>query len=205
MTQNIALVTGASRGLGSAMAEQLAARGWHVVAVARTVGGLEELDDRVKALGLPGAGGLTLAPMDITNDDAMRPNTDSESWFILINAPRQGEGRGCYDWTVPGRREAYADHVLSVLAQRGVDLRERMLWREIRTPADLAHDTRAPGGSIYGSSSNGARAAFLRPTNASPIPGLYLAGGSAHPGGGLPLVGMSSDIVSTLIGPAESR
>ncbi len=72
MTQKIALVTGASRGLGAALAEQLAARGWHVVAVARTVGGLEDLDDRVKALGLPGAGGVTLAPMDITNDDAMR-------------------------------------------------------------------------------------------------------------------------------------
>jgi len=72
MTQKIALVTGASRGLGAALAEQLALRGWHVVAVARTVGGLEELDDRVKAAGLPGAGGLTLAPMDITNDDAMR-------------------------------------------------------------------------------------------------------------------------------------
>lgn len=67
-----ALITGASRGLGAALAEQLALRGWHVVAVARTVGGLEELDDRVKAHGLPGAGGLTLAPMDITNDDAMR-------------------------------------------------------------------------------------------------------------------------------------
>lgn len=72
MTQKIALVTGASRGLGAALAEQLAARGWHVVALARTVGGLEELDDRVKALGLPGTGGLTLAPMDVTNDDAMR-------------------------------------------------------------------------------------------------------------------------------------
>ena len=72
MTQKIALVTGASRGLGAAMAEQLALRGWHVVAVARTVGGLEELDDRVKSAGLPGTGGLTLAPMDITNDDAMR-------------------------------------------------------------------------------------------------------------------------------------
>jgi NAD(P)-dependent dehydrogenase (short-subunit alcohol dehydrogenase family) len=72
MTQKTALVTGASRGLGAAIAEQLAMRGWHVVAVARTVGGLEELDDRVKRAGLPGAGGLTLAPMDVTNDDAMR-------------------------------------------------------------------------------------------------------------------------------------
>lgn len=72
MTTRIALVTGASRGLGAGLAEQLAFRGWHVVAVARTVGGLEDLDDRVKAAGLPGAGGLTLAPMDITNEDAMR-------------------------------------------------------------------------------------------------------------------------------------
>jgi NAD(P)-dependent dehydrogenase (short-subunit alcohol dehydrogenase family) len=72
MTDRIARVTGASRGLGSALAEQLALRGWHVVAVARTVGGLEELDDRVKRAGLPGAGGMTLAPMDVTNDDAMR-------------------------------------------------------------------------------------------------------------------------------------
>lgn len=72
MTQKIALVTGASRGLGAAIAEQLALRGWQVVAVARTVGGLEDLDDRVKRAGLPGAGSLTLAPMDVTNDDAMR-------------------------------------------------------------------------------------------------------------------------------------
>ncbi|MBN8631958.1 MAG: SDR family oxidoreductase [Rhodobacterales bacterium] len=68
----VALVTGASRGLGAGIAEQLALRGWQVVAVARTVGGLEDLDDRVKRAGLPGAGALTLAPMDVTNDDAMR-------------------------------------------------------------------------------------------------------------------------------------
>ncbi|NJM84471.1 MAG: SDR family oxidoreductase [Tabrizicola sp.] len=72
MTQRLALITGASRGLGAALAEQLALRGWDVVAVARTSGGLEDLDDRVKAAGLPGAGALTLAPMDITNEEAMR-------------------------------------------------------------------------------------------------------------------------------------
>ncbi|TGD66187.1 SDR family oxidoreductase [Tabrizicola sp. WMC-M-20] len=72
MTEKLALITGASRGLGAALAEQLALRGWHVVAVARTVGGLEDLDDRVKQARLPGAGSLTLAPMDVTNEDAMR-------------------------------------------------------------------------------------------------------------------------------------
>ena len=71
-TQPKALVTGASRGLGAAIAEHLALQGWHVIAVARTAGGLEELDDRVKSAKLPGAGSLTLAPMDITSDDAMR-------------------------------------------------------------------------------------------------------------------------------------
>ncbi|MCR9126544.1 MAG: SDR family oxidoreductase [Rhodobacteraceae bacterium] len=62
----IALITGASRGLGAALAETLAAT-HHVVAVARTVGALEELDDRIKAAG----GQATLAPMDITDAAAM--------------------------------------------------------------------------------------------------------------------------------------
>ncbi len=62
------LITGASRGLGAAMAEAMAADGWHVIALARTLGALEELDDRIKAKG----GSATLAAMDISKDDAMR-------------------------------------------------------------------------------------------------------------------------------------
>lgn len=62
----IALITGASRGLGAALAEALAPT-HHIIAVARTAGALEELDDRIKAKG----GSATLAPMDITNTDAM--------------------------------------------------------------------------------------------------------------------------------------
>lgn len=62
----VALITGASRGLGAALAEALAAT-HHIVALARTTGALEELDDRIQAAG----GQATLAPMDITNRDAM--------------------------------------------------------------------------------------------------------------------------------------
>lgn len=64
--EKIALVTGASRGLGAALAEELAPR-FHVIAVAKTVGALEELDDRIKAKG----GSATLAPMDVTIPEAM--------------------------------------------------------------------------------------------------------------------------------------
>lgn len=67
-TQKLALVTGASRGLGAALAEGLAAQGYHVLAVARTVGGLEELDDRIRKAG----GSATLAPMDVTEAPAMQ-------------------------------------------------------------------------------------------------------------------------------------
>lgn len=141
----------------------------------------------------------------VPDDPLMRPDADHESWFILVNAPRHGDGSGrTVDWSAPGVAAAYADHVLAVLASRGVDLSGRILWREVRTPADYEREVRAPGGSIYGTSSNGSRAAFQRPANASPIAGLYLVGGSAHPGGGLPLVGMSAEIVATLIGRAPS-
>jgi phytoene desaturase len=141
------------------------------------------------------------------DDPLMRPH-GHEAWFVLVNAPRQrdpdGPERqpGTVDWTTPGEADGYADRVLEVMAARGYDVRDRLLWRVVRTPADLARETGAPGGAIYGTSSNGRRAAFLRPANASPVPGLFLVGGSSHPGGGLPLVGLSATIVAELVGKA---
>jgi phytoene dehydrogenase-like protein len=135
------------------------------------------------------------------DDPATRPDAASESWFVLVNAPRHDPVAGV-DWTAPGLADSYADQVLATLARRGLDVRDRVRWRVVRTPADLARETGSVGGSIYGTSSNGARAAFLRPGNASPLPGLFLVGGSAHPGGGLPLVTLSAQIVAGLVGPA---
>ncbi len=64
--KKVALVSGATRGLGAALALELA-RDHHVIALGRTVGGLEELDDRIREIG----GSATLAPMDITIEEAM--------------------------------------------------------------------------------------------------------------------------------------
>jgi NAD(P)-dependent dehydrogenase (short-subunit alcohol dehydrogenase family) len=67
LTGRFALVTGASRGIGAATALALARTGAHVVAVARTVGGLEELDDAIRAAG----GTATLVPLDLTDTDGI--------------------------------------------------------------------------------------------------------------------------------------
>jgi NAD(P)-dependent dehydrogenase (short-subunit alcohol dehydrogenase family) len=63
LANRIALVTGASRGIGAATALALAKAGAHVVAVARTTGALEELDDQIRAAG----GSATLVPLDVTD------------------------------------------------------------------------------------------------------------------------------------------
>ncbi len=68
-SDRLALVTGASRGLGFAVGRALGAAGAHVVALARTVGGLEELDDAIKSAGTGGA--ATLVPLDLTDDPAL--------------------------------------------------------------------------------------------------------------------------------------
>jgi NAD(P)-dependent dehydrogenase (short-subunit alcohol dehydrogenase family) len=65
LTGRIALVTGASRGIGAAVAKLLAAEGAHLILVARTQGGLEEIDDEIRAAG----GTATLMPLDLTQYD----------------------------------------------------------------------------------------------------------------------------------------
>ena len=123
-----------------------------------------------------------------------------ESVMLLVNVP--GDGR--IDWARTS--SAYAAHLLDVLARRGVEVRDRVAVLETIDPSDLEARHGARGGAIYGTSSNGRRAAFLRPSNRGAVPGLFLAGGSSHPGGGLPLValsgGFAADLATSSLGGA---
>ena len=134
------------------------------------------------------------------NDSKMVPE-GNESWFMLINAPRHDPTNGV-DWSNPELKASYTEQILSALSSRGFSTSDRKLWQRTIAPDELERNTLAPGGSIYGTSSNGMRSAFLRPENVTKIPNLYLVGGSSHPGGGLPLVGMSAEIVASRIGRA---
>lgn len=131
-------------------------------------------------------------------DDAMSKDETLESWFVLVNAP--AHGAHSFDWSDPEFSRNYANTIIDQIEARGIAVRSRLESLTFRTPADLEAAVRAPGGSIYGTSSNGAKAAFTRTKNRSPIKGLYCVGGSAHPGGGLPLVGLSAEIVANAVG-----
>jgi phytoene desaturase len=129
-------------------------------------------------------------------DPEMSRDETLEGWFVLVNAPTHGQ----FDWNDKEFARNYANTIIDQIEARGISVRDRLESLTIRTPADLEASVHAPGGAIYGTSSNGARAAFMRAKNRSPIKGLYLVGGSAHPGGGLPLVGISGDLVTEAIG-----
>ncbi len=93
----------------------------------------------------------------------------------------------------------YQDLILRRLAEHGVTISDRIEFTHTMTPSDIAERYRSPGGAIYGASSDGKRAAFVRPANRGACAGLYLVGGSSHPGGGLPLVASSARIVADMI------
>ncbi len=88
----LALVTGASRGIGAATAEALAAAGAHVILVARTASALEAVDDRIHDSG----GTATIAPLDLTDGDsiAMLAAAVAERWesldIVILNAAMLG-------------------------------------------------------------------------------------------------------------------
>ncbi|MFD0271471.1 phytoene desaturase family protein [Streptomyces sp. NPDC127106] len=124
------------------------------------------------------------------DDPAVRPDADHEA--VTVSAVHAPAG--------PTTAAAPEPEALLDLAARAVPgLRERLLWWEARTPADIEAATGAAGGAVPAPSLAGAGGRLLHPANSTALPGLYLAGGWAHPGGGLAHAGMTGALVAGLI------
>ncbi|MEM9226748.1 MAG: phytoene desaturase family protein, partial [Verrucomicrobiota bacterium] len=113
--------------------------------------------------------------------DPSQAPAGKEAWFVLVNAPSLDRFD---DW-----QESYIDFLLEKM-QRVIPgfNRSDILWQKSLPPSFLKERYHAWHGSIYGPSSNSQRDAFFRVPNRSRVKGLSFAGGSAHPGGGIPLL-----------------
>ncbi|MFO7536828.1 MAG: phytoene desaturase family protein [Chloroflexota bacterium] len=118
-----------------------------------------------------------------------------ENWFVLVNAPALDER---YDWAA--NKLAYGEQILAKLAEWGLGVNGRIRHQTIFTPHDLARQTGAWRGALYGASANSRWTAFRRPHNRCPdYRGLYFAGGTTHPGGGVPMVTLSGKVAAQLL------
>ena len=117
-----------------------------------------------------------------------------ENWFVMMNAP-YNKGQN-WEKDIKGIRDIIINKIETVLKK---EIRSNILCESILDPVKIESNTSSMFGSLYGISSNNKYAAFLRQRNRSKeFKGLYFCGGSAHPGGGIPLVLLSGEIAAEL-------
>ncbi|MFG2130393.1 phytoene desaturase family protein [Streptomyces sp. NPDC048751] len=181
------------RGLPSRLTVLLALRGGRPEGVAhRTVVHAEDREGELESLfgtrpGLPAHPTVTILRPD---DAGAAPDPHHEAITLTAPVPAERSGQG------------YDDQVERVIAtaERAIpDLRARILWHEVRTPADIAETTGAEGGAVPAPALAAADGRLLHPSNSTGLAGLFTVGGWSHPGGGLPHAGMSGALVSGLI------
>ncbi len=122
---------------------------------------------------------------------------------VTAIAPRHGPGPDAVDWDAPHAGAGYARELLATLDARDLGILERLLWFEVRTPADVERRSGSPGGAMGGAALHGLRGALFRPPNVTGVPGLYQVGASAHPGPGLAFAPLSAALVAEAIGRAR--
>jgi NAD(P)-dependent dehydrogenase (short-subunit alcohol dehydrogenase family) len=161
LSNRIALVTGASRGIGYQIAKQMAAAGAHVIAVARTTGGLEDLDDEIKAeRDRTGKGEATLVPLDLTD----MPGIDrlggaiNERWgkldILVANAGMLGV-------------ISPVGHVEAKVFEKVMTLNVTSQWRLIRSVDPLLRKSDAGRAIVLSSNAAHSARAFWGPYAAS--------------------------------------
>lgn len=144
---------------------------------------------------------LTEPTLYVSRPCAMDPTqapAGQESWFVLVNAPSLDRFNS---W--PGD---YGEHIKNMLIKRVPGLQaEHMIWQQSLPPTFLQSRYHAWQGSIYGLSSNRIHNAFFRVRNRSAMQGVAFAGGSAHPGGGIPLVLLSGKLAAEALARCNGK
>lgn len=186
------------RGAASRLTVLLALRGGRAEGAAhRTVVHAEDRETELDALfgTAPGMAARPTVTVLRPDDPGLVPDLGHEAITLSSVVPAQPD-RG---WAEREVFDLHAESLIAVAERAVPGLRERLLWHEVCTPADIAEATGAEDGAVPAPTLAAGDGHLLHPSNSTAIPGLFTVGGWSHPGGGLPHAGMSGALVAGLI------
>jgi 1-hydroxycarotenoid 3,4-desaturase len=149
---------------------------------------VEEFHDLFDRSALPAEPTVYVCAQD--RDDRDESRGGPERFLCLVNAPATGDTRALSNSEIRRCEEA----TFSLLRRAGLVFPPFAEPPVVTTPSDFDRMFPATGGALYGQASHGWRSPFTRASSRTRIPGLYLAGGAAHPGAGVPMAALSGKL-----------
>jgi len=159
-----------------------------------------EFDDIFRHQRLPAQPTVYVCAQDRPGD---LPEGTPERVLALVNAPATGDRPHWRDEEL----DACQDRTFHFLQQLGLQLPSPIPTLRRTGPADFHRRFPASGGALYGQATHGWTGIFKRPGSQTPVQGLYLAGGSVHPGPGVPMAALSGQLAAEamLASPVSTR